>query len=76
MLDTACSNQRGETVLSGTATVMAPGQCVTRPRLRLSEVTLKHSDRYDSIMAQARALPSLSAAIVHPCSPDAILAAI
>lgn|GEM_PF-2950832 len=76
MLDTACSNQRGETVLSGTATVMAPGQCVTRPRLRLSEVTLKHSDRYDSIMAQARVLPSLSAAIVHPCSPEAILAAI
>lgn len=55
---------------------MAPGQCATRPRLRLSEVTLKHSDRYDSIMAQARVLPSLSAAIVHPCSPEAILAAI
>jgi len=76
VLDTACSNQRGETVLSGTATVMAPGQRVTRLRLRLPEVTLKHSDRYDSIMAQARALPPLSAAIVHPCSPEAILAAI
>ena len=76
VLDTACTNQRGETVLSGAATVMAPGQRVTWPRLRLPEVTLKHSDRYDSIVAQARALPSLSAAIVHPCSPEAILGAI
>ncbi|MGN6099354.1 MAG: bifunctional enoyl-CoA hydratase/phosphate acetyltransferase [Bosea sp. (in: a-proteobacteria)] len=76
VLDTACTNQRGETVLSGAATVMAPGQRVTWPRLRLPEVTLKHSDRYDSIVAQARALPPLSAAIVHPCSPEAILAAI
>ena len=76
VLDTVCSNQRGETVLSGVATVLAPGRRVTWPRLRLPEVTLKHSDRYDSIVARARALPPLSAAIVHPCSPEAILAAI
>ncbi len=76
VLDTACSNQRGETVLSGTATVMAPGRRVTWLRLGLPEIVLKHSDRYNSIVAQARALPPLSAAIVHPCSPEAILAAI
>ena len=76
VLETACTNQHGETVLSGTATVTAPGRRVTWPRLRLPEVTLKHSDRYDSIVAQACALPPLSAAIVHPCSPEAILAAI
>ena len=76
VLDTVCTNQRGETVLSGAATVKAPGQRMSWPRLRLPEVTLKHSNRYDSIVAQACALPSLSAAIVHPCSPEAILAAI
>ncbi|MBN9453364.1 MAG: bifunctional enoyl-CoA hydratase/phosphate acetyltransferase [Bosea sp.] len=76
VLDTVCSNQRDETVLSGVATVLAPGRRVTWPRLRLPEVTLKHSDRYDSIVAQACALPPMSAAIVHPCSPEAILAAI
>lgn len=76
VLDTVCSNQRDETVLSGVATVLAPGRRVTWPRLRLPEVTLKRSDRYDSIVAQACALPPMSAAIVHPCSPEAILAAI
>lgn len=76
VLETVCSNQRDETVLSGVATVLAPGRRVTWPRLRLPEVTLKHSDRYDSIVAQACALPPMSAAIVHPCSPEAILAAI
>ncbi|MBN9441847.1 bifunctional enoyl-CoA hydratase/phosphate acetyltransferase [Bosea sp. (in: a-proteobacteria)] len=75
-LDTVCTNQAGATVLSGTATVVAPESRLTWPRLRLPEVILKRSDRYDSIVAQARALPPLSAAIVHPCSPEAILAAI
>ncbi len=75
-LETICTNQKGETVLSGTATVLAPERRVTWPRQHLPEVTLKHSDRYESIVAQARALPPLSAAIVHPCSPEAILAAI
>lgn len=76
VLDTVCANQKGEIVLSGAATVMAPEHRVTWPRSRLPEITLKHSDRYDGIVAQARALPPLSAAIVHPCSPEAILAAI
>ncbi|MCO5091193.1 bifunctional enoyl-CoA hydratase/phosphate acetyltransferase [Bosea sp. (in: a-proteobacteria)] len=76
VLDTACTNQRGETVLSGMATVTAPERRLTWPRLRLAEAAPRHSDRYRDIVARACALPPLSAAIVHPCSPDAIRAAI
>lgn len=75
-LDTVCANQNNETVLSGTARVMAPSHHVSWPCRRLPEITMKHSDRYDNIVAQACALPPMSAAIVHPCSPEAILAAI
>lgn len=76
MLDTRCANQRGEEVLSGTATVIAPERQITWPRAKLPEVSLRRNDRYEDFVKQARALPALRAAIVHPCSPEAILAAV
>jgi phosphate acetyltransferase len=76
VLDTRCANQRGEEVLSGTATVIAPERQITWPRAKLPEVSLRRNDRYEDFVRQARALPALRAAIVHPCSPEAILAAV
>lgn len=76
LLDTVCTNQKGEEVLTGAATVIAPERTVEWPRARLPEVSLRRHDRYDSFVAKAKALPSARAAIVHPCLPSAILAAI
>jgi phosphate acetyltransferase len=39
-LDCLCVNQRGETVIDGTATVLAPTEKVRRPRFALPEVSL------------------------------------
>jgi phosphate acetyltransferase len=39
-LDCRCVNQRGETVIDGTALVLAPTEKVRRPRFELPEVTL------------------------------------
>ena len=33
-------------------------------------------DRYEAYLREARALPEMLVAIVHPCSPEAIRAAI
>ncbi|MCU4179596.1 bifunctional enoyl-CoA hydratase/phosphate acetyltransferase [Bosea sp. BH3] len=76
LLDTRCTNQRGEAVLDGTATVIAPAESIEWPRARLPEISLKRSDRYEAFIRQARELPPLRAAIVHPCSPEAMLAAV
>ena len=75
-LETICTNQAGEEVLTGVATVIAPERTITWPRATLPEVMLKRSDRYEHFVSEARALPALAAAIVHPCSPEAILAAV
>ena len=40
VLDCGCVNQRGETVIDGTATVLAPTEKVRRPRYVLPEVSL------------------------------------
>jgi phosphate acetyltransferase len=76
VLDTWCTNQKGETVLNGTATVIAPASPVVWPRMARPEIAVRHHDRYDAIIRAARAQPALRTAIVHPCSPDAIQAAI
>jgi len=41
VLDCRCVNQRGETVIDGTATVLAPTDKVRRPRFALPEVSLR-----------------------------------
>jgi acyl dehydratase len=41
VLECRCLNQRGETVIDGTATVLAPAEKVRRPRFALPEVTLR-----------------------------------
>ena len=76
VLDTRCANQRGEEVLNGSATVIAPDRSVEWPRAKLPDVALVRRHRYEHFVNEARALPVLKAAIVHPCSPDAILAAV
>ena len=76
LLDTRATNQSGEEVLTGTATVIAPQRQIVWPRAKLPEVALRRDDRYQDFIRQARMLPALRAAMVHPCSPEAILAAI
>jgi phosphate acetyltransferase len=76
VLDTRGVNQRGEEVLNGSATVIAPDRAIEWPRAQLPDVALVRRDRYEHFVKEARALPALEAAIVHPCSPDAILAAV
>lgn len=42
----------------------------------MTELAKPQRDRYDAFIAAARKRPAISAAIVHPCSPEAILGAI
>lgn len=76
LLDTVCSNQKGDEVLTGTATVIAPEHTIAWPRTRLPDVSLRRHDRYEAFVKDAKARPPVRAAIVHPCSPEAILAAV
>ncbi len=76
VLDTHGANQRGEEVLNGSATVIAPDRAIEWPRALPPDVALVRRDRYEHFINEARALPALRAAIVHPCSPEAILAAV
>ena len=75
-LRTLCTNQRGEVVLDGTATVIAPSASVTWTAGRLPEPVPRPKSRYDRFVDEARAAPTVTAGIVHPCSRAAILGAV
>lgn len=76
LLDTVCTNKKGDQVLTGTPIVIPPDHTIEWPRMRLPDVSLRRHDRYEAFVKTARNRPAISAAIVHPCSPEAILAAI
>ena len=76
LLNTVCKNQRGEEVLSGTATVIAPTVALTINAMDVPDVTVHRHDRYQEFVAHARSLPSLKTAIVHPCSIEALHAVV
>ncbi|SDG10571.1 bifunctional enoyl-CoA hydratase/phosphate acetyltransferase [Paraburkholderia phenazinium] len=76
LLDTVCTNQKGQAVLLGIATVVAPNASIAWPQIDRPDVSVRHHDRYDAIIREARSRAPLRTAIVHPCSVDAIKAAI
>ncbi|HEY0331434.1 MAG TPA: bifunctional enoyl-CoA hydratase/phosphate acetyltransferase [Rhodopseudomonas sp.] len=76
LLDTVCLNQLGETVLLGTATVIAPDEKLSMPRIPVPEVELRRHDRFAKFTEEARSLPPMTTAIVHPCSAEAIQSAV
>ena len=76
LFDTCCTNQRGEEVLTGIATVIAPAKKLSLPRVPLPQAILRNHDHFDRFLREARLLPPILTAVVHPCSPEAIGAVI
>ena len=76
-LDCACTNQRGEVVIRGSALVIAPTEKVKRPRTILPEVQLhEHGAWYRHLLELARGLAPIRMAVVHPVDSNALLGAI
>ena len=75
-LDTTCVNQRGDIVLDGRASVLAPRDAVSWPRMSTPDVALQSHGRYGSLMRDARGFAAMPTAIVHPCSVEALRGAL
>jgi phosphotransacetylase/acyl dehydratase len=76
VLDCRCTNQHGEAVAEGEAEVLAPAEALELPRADVGELSLPDHDKFEPLLAAARALEPMAAAIVHPCSESALRAAV
>lgn len=74
VLDCRCVNQTGETVITGQAEVKAPTEKISRPRVALPDVRIARHDRFRALAERAAHGEAVVAAIVHPCSAEAITA--
>ncbi|WP_304308180.1 bifunctional enoyl-CoA hydratase/phosphate acetyltransferase [Pseudacidovorax intermedius] len=67
-LDCRCTNQAGEDVIEGEATVLAPTEKIERPATTLPEVRLlAAADGLPRLLAHVRPLGAIRMAVVHPC---------
>ncbi|MBV8380820.1 MAG: bifunctional enoyl-CoA hydratase/phosphate acetyltransferase [Paucibacter sp.] len=75
-LDTQCTTGDGTVVLAGLATVLAPTESIEWPSMPVPDVAVQRHDRYAQVLAQARELGPMRVAVVHPCSVEALAAAL
>jgi len=74
IFDCICINQDGQTVIRGTAEVLAPTEKIKRPRVELPEVTIVDREaRYQHLLARTRGLAAIPMAVVHPCDRESLL---
>ncbi|CAA7617285.1 Phosphotransacetylase [Candidatus Terasakiella magnetica] len=67
-LDCKAVNQKGETVFTGCANVLAPSEKVVQPRMELSEVALRRRHHvFEDIIARCADIAPISVAVCHPC---------
>jgi phosphate acetyltransferase/phosphate butyryltransferase len=78
VLDCRCTNQDGETVISGEATVIAPAERIERARGALPQVrvSLQHGDELVRVLQYVKPLGRIKVAVVHPCDELSLSAAL
>ncbi|HMO83326.1 MAG TPA: bifunctional enoyl-CoA hydratase/phosphate acetyltransferase [Lacipirellulaceae bacterium] len=74
VFDCVCTNALGETVASGTATVLAPLEKIRRERPQLPDVQLHFHDRFRDLIDSCQSLPAVKTAVVHPVTTVTIRA--
>ena len=76
-LDCQAINQNGETVISGTAEVIAPTEKISRERVTLPEVKLLEKGRqYRRLLDLTQGLYPIRTAVVHPAEASSLQGAI
>lgn len=75
-LEIRCTNQAGQEMVTGAVVVLAPREKRTFQKAASTGLLSARRRRLDGFLQDARALPPLVTAVVHPCKPEAIQAAL
>lgn len=67
ILDCCCTNQNGDAVITGVATVVAPVEKIRRAAPEMPLVEVIHHDRLRALIDDTKSLAPLRTAVVYPC---------
>ena len=70
------TNQTGDVVLSGDATVIAPRDKIIRPRICLPELQVLDHNGHEALLMKCRGLEAIRAAVVYPTDQVSLLGAV
>lgn len=71
-LDCLCVNDKGETVVEGTAIVLAPTKKIRVARPDMPEVEIQDHDRYREIIDACQKMQPVRTAVVHPVQANVL----
>jgi len=71
-----CLNQEGETVMTGSASVLAPMEKVSIESTQTPEIIVKTYNKYQDFIERCSALDSPRTAVAHPCDESSLRAAL
>ncbi|NKC33611.1 bifunctional enoyl-CoA hydratase/phosphate acetyltransferase [Falsiroseomonas selenitidurans] len=75
-LETVCTNQHGEAVITGIAEVLAPKVKVRRPRVALPYIRIGRHDLMHRMLARAAEGGAVATAVVYPTDASSLQAAV
>jgi phosphate acetyltransferase len=78
VFDCLCTNQDGQTVIEGSAEVLAPTEKIRRPKADLPEFRLSSTrkTRYEHLLQISQGLAPIPMAVAHPCDDESLKGAI
>ncbi|HML96431.1 MAG TPA: bifunctional enoyl-CoA hydratase/phosphate acetyltransferase [Thermodesulfobacteriota bacterium] len=74
--DCVCVNGEGETVMTGTAAVIAPREKISVERTEGPEIIVKTFNKYENFVQKCSVLESPLTAVAHPCDESSLTAAV
>jgi len=67
-----CTNQGGDLLVDGIATVAAPVERIAYANVATPEMILRRNDAFAYLFKRCEGLPPVTCAIVHPCDRDSL----
>jgi len=74
--DCLCRNQKGETVMTGSASVIAPVEKVSVPLAEGPEIIVKTYNKYEHFIEKCAGLETPLTAVAHPCDESSLRAVV
>ncbi|MEF8719435.1 MAG: bifunctional enoyl-CoA hydratase/phosphate acetyltransferase [Candidatus Accumulibacter necessarius] len=69
-------NARGETIMTGTARVIAPQVKIRMERPDAAQVSIQSHDNFERFVERCQQLPPVPVAVAHPCDESSLAAAL
>lgn len=70
--DCLCTNQHGQTVMTGSVKVIAPTEKISINQPEVSEVSVQTHDAFEQLLKHCESLPAVSVAVAHPCDESSL----